>query len=525
MKLKKNKLDELLHRHLDSSTVTPQRMSEAARERILNAVINAREEAEPEARRKWNPFLAAVATALVVLAVLVGLQLQSTAIDAHAIVEYGDGKLLEAGRRIDAGETARTGDASALLTLADGSRVEMRAHSELVLERATDGVRIRLIEGSLIINAAKQHGHLYVQTKDATVSVVGTVFLVNEEAEGSRVAVIEGEVHVKHGVAENSLMPGEQVMTKPRMEWQPVSEEIAWSRHAGEHLALLQQSAPLSSQGKPRPEFEVASVKLIDPASGVIGYQGHLLNRERYVDRTELLQFIVRAYLGGGSCVMTATPAMGHSCALIAGSLPEWVKKDRFEIQAKMPANSVPAYTFRQTRALDTPEVNLMLQVLLEDRFHLKAHREMRELPVYTLTVAKNGPKLKKTPPEGQQRKTSDGILVEIHGLTGVTAVPTQDSIQRIQMEFLGSSMKETAEAFGIYFDRPVVDRTDIKGEYDFTIEYEVEPSLRTPGNPFSGLTPSALSTALQAVGLKLESTKAPIEVLVIDHVEKPAEN
>jgi uncharacterized protein (TIGR03435 family) len=146
----------------------------------------------------------------------------------------------------------------------------------------------------------------------------------------------------------------------------------------------------------------------------------------------------------------------------------------------------------------------------------------MREIPVYALTVAKNGPKLKKTP-EGQVRKTPDGF--EIRGLEGLEAVPTQDGIQRIQMHFLSSSMKATAETFGIYFDRPVVDRTDIKGEYDFTIEYEVDPVMRTPGNPFSGLTPSALSVALQVVGLKLESTKAAVEVLVIDRIEKPTEN
>ena len=85
--------------------------------------------------------------------------------------------------------------------------------------------------------------------------------------------------------------------------------------------------------------------------------------------------------------------------------------------------------------------------------------------------------------------------------------------------------MKDAAEAFGMYFDRPIVDKTAIQGEYDFTIEYEDEPSIRVRGNPFSGLTSSALSVALQEVGLKLESTKAPVEVLVIDHVERPTEN
>jgi uncharacterized protein (TIGR03435 family) len=92
-------------------------------------------------------------------------------------------------------------------------------------------------------------------------------------------------------------------------------------------------------------------------------------------------------------------------------------------------------------------------------------------------------------------------------------------------MEFVGSSMKEAAGTFAMYFDRPVVDRTGLKGEYDFSIDYDDDATLRVPGNPFSGLTPSALSAALQAVGLKLESTKASVNILVVDHVEKPSEN
>jgi uncharacterized protein (TIGR03435 family) len=174
---------------------------------------------------------------------------------------------------------------------------------------------------------------------------------------------------------------------------------------------------------------------------------------------------------------------------------------------------------------LDTPELNLMLQVLLEERFHLKLHWEMKEIPVYAISIGKNGPRLKQTPLEGQQRKVADGSSIEIHGLYGINTVQTPDGIPRMQMDFLGSSMKQAADIFAIYFDRPVVDRTGLLGEYDFKIEYDVDPTARIPQNPFSGLTPAGLSTALQAVGLNLESTKASVEILVIDHVEKPSEN
>ena len=85
--------------------------------------------------------------------------------------------------------------------------------------------------------------------------------------------------------------------------------------------------------------------------------------------------------------------------------------------------------------------------------------------------------------------------------------------------------MDDAAQAFANFFDRPVLDRTGLKGMYDFAIEFENDPDAPTPGialNPFNGLTASELSAALRALGLRLESTKAPMEVLVIDHVERP---
>jgi len=278
-------------------------------------------------------------------------------------------------------------------------------------------------------------------------------------------------------------------------------------------IAAVAQSAMLSPQGKPRPAFEVASVKPIDRNTMRGGHEGHQLTPERFVDRTEPIQFIVRAYLGGSFCVMTATPAFGYKCPLISGLVPEWLKRDVFEIQARIPANSVPRYKTRQLRLADTPELNLMLQVLLEDRFRLKVHWETKDLPVYALTVGKNGPKLKRTPPGVEQ------------GGGGLTTVPMPNGTLRTRFDFQASSMEEAARAFAFFFDRPVIDRTNLKGDYDFTIEYEDDPDAHIPLNPFSGLTPSALSAALASVGLKLESSKAPIKVLVIDHVEKPTEN
>jgi ferric-dicitrate binding protein FerR (iron transport regulator) len=106
-----------------------------------------------------------------------------------AVAEASDGS------RFRFGDMVRSnGNEGMLLRLTDGSRIEMRSQSELALEPADDGVRIRLNSGGVVVTAAKPpRGHLYVQTKDMTVSVVGTVSVVNDEATGSRVAGLRGE--------------------------------------------------------------------------------------------------------------------------------------------------------------------------------------------------------------------------------------------------------------------------------------------------------------------------------------------
>jgi bla regulator protein BlaR1 len=284
------------------------------------------------------------------------------------------------------------------------------------------------------------------------------------------------------------------------------------------------QSAVLNWQGRPRPTFEVASVKPMDVSKMQRDHEGHQLDPERFVDRTNLLAYLVQAYGLQGFC--TIKVAWGEDCPLISGNVPAWVKNERWEIQAKLPANS-SSYTNRQISNNDTRDLNLMLQVLLEDRFHMKVHWETKELPVYVLTVGKTKPMFKKTPPGGELVKRADGSANEVHGARGFRIAPTPDGARRVKWNFQASSMQEAADAFSWDFDRRVLDRTGLKGDYDFVIEYDEVSDASTVSHPPAarGLTPSALSTALQAVGLKLESTKAPVEVLVIDHVERPSEN
>jgi len=214
----------------------------------------------PNRTGSWTPRVKWIAPVAAVLLVAVALQTNVVRdwlwpIDVHAVVQVVDGGLfrvaghdvqsVKAGQRIDRGQAVRTGAASgAVLELADGTRVEMASKSELALVRARDGVKIRLARGNVIVAAAKQHGHLYVETGDCNVSVVGTLFSVSSGIKGSRVAVIEGEVQVEQeSGTQESLLPGQQTFTNPAMGPVPIDQEIGWSRNAEAMIKELQAFA------------------------------------------------------------------------------------------------------------------------------------------------------------------------------------------------------------------------------------------------------------------------------------------
>ena len=140
---------------------------------------------------------------------------------------------LTVGEEIKLGAKVRTAkDAGAVVKLPDGSLIEMRERSEFSVTDAAGGTTIHLDRGNIIVQAAKQTDkrHLYVQTQDCLVSVVGTIFSVNNGTKGSRVSVVEGRVDVQHGGNQDVLHPGDQVATNSNLESVPVKDEIAWSR-------------------------------------------------------------------------------------------------------------------------------------------------------------------------------------------------------------------------------------------------------------------------------------------------------
>ena len=259
------------------------------------------------------------------------------------------------------------------------------------------------------------------------------------------------------------------------------------------------------------PIYEVASIK--PDKSGDMRFK--VMNTPDGFSADSTLQMLIRL-------------AYGVEDNQISGA-PNWVNSDRYDIEAKMDgatADEVRKLSGEQNQS--TREH--MLQALLVDRFKLTLHRETRELPLYSLVVAKNGSKLQESKPgEPDKRgfKTPDGHPV------------AQGHFVRMGMGQLdGHSIgtEDIARLLAQQLGRKVVDNTGLTANYDFTLKWTPDegqgPAFRGPeGSPGTGSTsapetgPSIFTAVQEQLGLKLESQKGPVEILVIDHVEKPSEN
>ncbi|MFL6228079.1 MAG: FecR domain-containing protein [Pyrinomonadaceae bacterium] len=145
------------------------------------------------------------------------------------------------GEKIKKGEHVRAAkESNAVLKLADGSQVEMRERSEFYVTENGQGTTLHLERGDVIIEAAKQiKRHLFVSTPDSLVSVTGTTFAVAAGTKGSRVSVVEGEVHFNHASSEQVLRPGDQGVSNAAIERVPVRDELGWSRNAAKYASLV----------------------------------------------------------------------------------------------------------------------------------------------------------------------------------------------------------------------------------------------------------------------------------------------
>jgi hypothetical protein len=187
---------------------------------------------------------------------------------AYRIGPAGE-RALKRGDEVGEGEFIRTAaNSHAKVRLFDGSEVEMNQRAELAVSASRRDTTILLDQGSIIVQAVKRHtGHLYVSARDCTVAVTGTVFSVNSGTKGSRVAVIEGEVHVKHAGLESILHSGDEVATTQSVGLVPIREEIGWSSDLDHELALLAEFSKLRTKLEeiqtPGPRYESKILPLL----------------------------------------------------------------------------------------------------------------------------------------------------------------------------------------------------------------------------------------------------------------------
>jgi uncharacterized protein (TIGR03435 family) len=239
------------------------------------------------------------------------------------------------------------------------------------------------------------------------------------------------------------------------------------------------------------PEFDVVSIKPAKPSNS--GSSSDFSN-DTYTAHNQKLSEIMQY------------DAYGVPALRIIGIPPE-LEKAAFDIQAKIdPAE------FERVKALPRDQQaevgEQMVRQLLADRFKLVLHTETRELTVYTLVVAKSGPKLQPSKEPDSDSTHSHAGFLKAEGVT---------------MERLASSLTSSSSA---ELGRVVIDKTGLTGKYDFTLRWTPENGRPPMINGAPDTSAPSIFTAIQEqLGLKLESTKAAVSVLVIDHAEAPAEN
>jgi uncharacterized protein (TIGR03435 family) len=212
---------------------------------------------------------------------------------------------------------------------------------------------------------------------------------------------------------------------------------------------------------------------------------------------------------------------------------PDWTASERWDIAAKLPEGA------------SAKEVPKMLQALLRDRFQMKVHRETRELPVYALVSCKGELKLKESggdqPADSEPQERNVAVRRSGTGTTATYGNGSYFTVGNNQFEGKKLPMAIIAGALSRFADRPVVDMTDLKGNYDFSMEFAPEDframMIRAAVAQGTVLPPQTLQlleessgdtllNAVERLGLKLQPRKAPIEVLVIDQaLRTPIEN
>jgi uncharacterized protein (TIGR03435 family) len=240
--------------------------------------------------------------------------------------------------------------------------------------------------------------------------------------------------------------------------------------------------------------FEVASVKPAAPRSAQNGLPVGIRGGPGTADPSQMTC---------GFALMNELLIRAFGVKKLQVSGPAWLDTERYDIIAKVPPGTTPE------------QANLMLRNLLAERFGLAFHRETKDLLVYELTLGKGVPKLKESAPDSTDRP---GIALAPGPDRGLMASAKQQPL---------SAVFPILEA---RWGRPILDKTGLTGKYDFSVGVDAPHTIPaagggTPDNPANSASEPAGNTLAAMVerdlGLKLEEKKAPVEMLVIDRVDK----
>jgi uncharacterized protein (TIGR03435 family) len=274
---------------------------------------------------------------------------------------------------------------------------------------------------------------------------------------------------------------------------------------------VFHPTAPLLS-------YDVATIKPFDPTP----VQGGM----RQLANTTVRNYIRAAYAPSG--ILPSTQVIGG---------PEWLDKDRYIIQSKPPGDiELAMQTMKNDDRLQLDHA--MRQSLLADRFHLKVHFEVREMPVYALMPTKSGLKIKPvadpapsdsdastSSPAAGKRPANSGSIQLMMGAGGIRILRAYDISMAQFASMIGSFIDQTSPNF-ISMNtgsRPVLDQTGFTGYFDLDgLKWASPDSADSTAAPDA----PALTTALEeSLGIKIVSTKGPVEVVVIDSIDHPSEN
>jgi len=286
-------------------------------------------------------------------------------------------------------------------------------------------------------------------------------------------------------------------------------------------LGIVLGATALFGQNPARPSFEVASIRPSAPGPPQQGVAGARIDGAQF--RTAYLT--LKDYIG-----------LAYRLKLYQISGPDWIGTDRFDVAATLPEGTLPA------------QIPNMMGTLLEERFQLKLHREKKEFPIYALEIAKGGlkmaeaprlPELENADPRAPQEFTgggsNQGVSINLGPGSSVSFSNNKFEAKRLTMPSLAGTLER-------FLDRPILDMTDLKGSYDFSIDVTADDyramlirsavvaGVVLPPDVLRFLdgvsSPESLFDGLAKLGLKLEPRRAPLDVLVIDGaLRTPTEN